>query len=453
MVGAGGSGMAPLARILVTMGHHVSGCDLAPSPRLEDLERLGVDVALGHGAGHVLGADLVVASSAVADSNPDLVAARGAGVHVARRSAVLGGLCALRRTVAVGGTHGKTTTTAMLAAVLSEAGLAPSFLVGGDLVGGGPSAAWHDSEWFVVEADESDGTFLELGAEGVIVTSVEPDHLDHHGSVDALKSAFTRFLTQAPGPRVVCSDDPGAVQAAAGLAHLSYGTGPGARYAMGEVALTAGEVAFTLADDGVELGRLRVGMPGLHNARNAAAAAVAALALGASFAAAARGLGSFAGVARRFERRGEAAGVAFIDSYDHLPGEVAAALAAARHGGWRRIVCVFQPHRFTRTAALWREFASAFDDADVVAVTDVYPAGQAPVPGVTGKLVVDAVLDACPRRRVAWLPRRSDVLAWLAAELRPGDLCLTLGAGDLTSVPDEAMELLRRRAGAVPAPP
>ncbi len=440
--------MAPLARILAGMGHSVSGSDVARTSRTEGLAALGVVVNLGHDPRHVAGAEVVVASTGIPEHNPELVGARQAGIPVVRRSAALAAVCALRRTLAVGGTHGKTTTTAMLAAVLTEAGVRPSFLIGGDLVGGGESAAWHDSEWFLVEADESDGTFLELGAEAVVLTSVEPDHLDYHGSVDALLSAFARFLAEAPGPRVVCTDDPGAARVAAELPHLSYGTGPGARYGVSDVEPARSAVSFSLADAGVELGRLRVNLPGLHNARNAAGAAVAAMALGASFEAAGRGLAGFAGVARRFEWRGEVEGVAFVDSYDHLPGEVAAAVAAARDGGWRRIVCVFQPHRYTRTAALWRDFASAFDGADVVAVTDIYPAGQAPIPGVTGKLVVDAILDVAPGRRVAWLPRRRDVLAWLVAELRPGDLCLTLGAGDLTTVPDEVMELLARRRAA-----
>ena len=434
--------MAPLARILATMGHAVSGSDAAGSARLDQLAASGVAVHVGHHPDHVRDADAVVASTAIAGDNPELVAARAAGIPVLRRSDALAGLCALRRTLAVGGTHGKTTTTAMLAAVLTEAGLEPSYLVGGDLAGAGKSAAWRNGEWFVVEADESDGTFLELGAEAVVLTSVEPDHLDHHGSVDALRAAFVRFLAAAPGPRVVCADDEGAARAVEGLDHLSYGTSPASRFVLDDVELGRSSVSFTLVDAGTELGRLRVEAPGLHNARNAAAAAVVAIALGVPFEAVARGLAVFPGVARRFEWRGEVGGVTFVDSYDHLPGEVAAALDASRHGGWRRIVCVFQPHRYTRTAALWPDFAEAFDGADVVAVTDIYPAGQAPIPGVTGKLVVDAILDANPRRRVAWLPRRGDILAWLAAELRPGDLCLTLGAGDLTTLPDEAMALL-----------
>jgi UDP-N-acetylmuramate--alanine ligase len=290
----------------------------------------------------------------------------------------------------------------------------------------------------VVEADESDGTFLRLGAHGVIVTNVEADHLDHWGTFDALQQAFVQFVAAAPGPKVVCVDDPGAAQVAAAVSGCTtYGTTESADYRLvdGTVVCPDGEVV-----------EVRVPMPGLHNALDATAAFVMCDVLGADRAKVAASLDAFPGVARRWERRGEAAGVTFVDSYDHLPGEVRAVLAAARQGDWRRIVCVFQPHRYTRTRDLHRDFGGAFDEADVVAITDIYPAGQQPIPGVTGKLVVDAVLDAHPWKRVAWLPSRSDVRAWLLAELRAGDLCLTLGAGDLTTLPDEIIEALARRA-------
>jgi UDP-N-acetylmuramate--alanine ligase len=446
LVGAGGTGMAPIATILLAMGHRVSGSDQMDSTRLSRLRTLGGDVRVGHAPIQVADVDVVVASTAIGPSNAELEAARAAGVPVWRRADALAALCAQRRTLAVGGTHGKTTTTAMLATVLRSAGMAPSFLVGGDVPSLEGGASWGTGEWFVVEADESDGTFLELGAEAVVLTSVEADHLDHHGDLHALRRAFVRFLADAPGPRVVCLDDPGAADVAAGIDCITYGTHDQARYRLSDLDLGRDTATFTLTEGSVAHGRIRVPMPGLHNARNAAAAAVVALALGADVDAITAGLDGFGGVARRYERRGEAAGVTFIDSYDHLPGEVAAVLAATRDGGWKRVVCVFQPHRFTRTAALWRDFADAFDGADVLAVTDVYAAGQAPLPGVSGKLIVDAVLDTRPGRRVAWLPTRRDVLAWLLAELQPGDLCLTLGAGDLTTLPDEVLAALVNRS-------
>ncbi len=438
--------MSAIAEVLAAMGHDVTGSDQAASPAVAHLRALGVDVAVGHGAEHVAGAEVVAISTAIPAANPEVVAAHAAGVPVLRRAEALAAICGVRRTVAVSGTHGKTTTTAMLALALRAAGLEPSFIVGGEVRGLGSGAAWGSGGWFVVEADESDGTFLELGAEAVLVTNVEADHLDHWGSFDALLAGFRRFLEEASGPRVVCADDEGAMRCASGLDCLTYGTSAAATHRMADVVPGPDGVAFTLEHEGRRLGRVAVAMPGLHNARNAAGVVVAALALGAELEPVAAALAAFPGVRRRWERRGEAGGVTFIDSYDHLPTEVSAALDAAGAGGWERVVCVFQPHRYTRTRDLWRSFSDAFDGADLLAVTDIYAAGQQPIPGITGKLVLDAVLEAHPWRRSAWLPTRADLLAYLSAELRPGDLCLTLGAGDLTTLPDELGPLVAARA-------
>lgn len=442
VVGVGGSGMSAIATVLAAMGHTVTGSDATESAVLERLRAGGIDARAGHHPELLDGVDLVAVSTAIPKDDPEVVAARAAGIPVLRRAEALAALCSTRRTIAVGGTHGKTTTTAMLALALREAGLQPSFIVGGQVTGLGSGAAWGPGGWFVVEADESDGTFTELGAEVVVVTSVEPDHLDHHGSVDALQAAFARFVRDAPGPRIVCADDSAAAALASAVPCTTYGTAESAEYRVVDVASDRAGSSFTLVHDGETLGRISVPLPGLHNARNAAAAATTALAVGAPFEAAAKALAEFAGVGRRFEVRGGAGGVTFIDDYAHLPTEVAAAIAAARTGGYERVVCAFQPHRYTRTAALWRDFGVAFGDADIVAVTDIYPAGQQPLPGVTGKLIVDAVLDEAPWRRVAWLPRRDHLRSYLAATLRPGDLCLTLGAGDLTMLPDELLPLL-----------
>ncbi|HEX4906239.1 MAG TPA: UDP-N-acetylmuramate--L-alanine ligase [Acidimicrobiales bacterium] len=438
VVAIGGAAMNAMALILQAMGHRVTGSDIADSPVVERLRASGIVVAIGHDGAHVGDADVVAISTAVRDDNPEVVAARAAGIPVVTRPELQGAICALRKPVAVAGTHGKTTTTAMLALALRAAGLDPSFIVGGVVTGLGSGTSWTDADLLVVEADESDGTFLTLGANAVIVTNVEPDHLDHWGSFDALRDGFARFVAAAPGPKVVCADDAGSAAIAATVAGCTtYGTSDGADYRWRDGIVTC--------PDGAQI-PLASPVPGLHNARNATAAFAMADLLGADRTAVAAALASFAGVARRWEPRGTAAGVAFVDSYDHLPSEVKAVLSAAREGVWKRIVCVFEPHRATRTRDLHRQFADAFDDADVLAVTDIYlPAGQQPIPGVTGKLVVDAVLEARPWKRVAWLPRRSDVRSWLLAELRPGDLCLTLGAGDLTTLPDEIIPALQAR--------
>jgi UDP-N-acetylmuramate--alanine ligase len=441
VVGVGGAGMSAIATVLARMGHTVTGSDLKTSTGLTRLEGLGVHVDIGHDAGNVPpDTDAVAISTAVPPTNPEVRAAHERGIPVLRRADILAAIAATRRTIAVAGTHGKTTTSSMLAVVLLGADLDPSFIIGGDVNEIGTGAAWNGGEWFVVEADESDGTFLELGAEGVVVTNVEPDHLGHYGSFDALVDSFDRFLGEATGPRIVCADDDVALRLAKQHGATTYGTSPDADYRL--VVHESGRVGtrFEIHRDEKPLVEVQLPVPGLHNARNATGALVAGVLLGATPEEAAAALGRYGGVARRFQFRGERDGVTFVDDYAHLPTEVRAALATAKDGGWNRVVCVFQPHRYSRTGDLWRDFADAFVDADLLVVTDVYPSGEAPRPGVTGRLIVQAVLDAHPKAWVAYLPRRDDQLAYLRARLRPGDICLTLGAGDLTSLPDALLD-------------
>jgi len=449
VVGAGGAGMSAIATVLAEMGKRVTGSDLKDSAALRRLEAVGVEVHVGHGPDRVGDVDAIVISTAVAPTNPEVVAARARGIPVLRRAELLAAICATRRTVAVAGTHGKTTTSSMLAPMLVEGGVHPAFLVGGDLneVGGG--AVWdgaHPEAPFVVEADESDGTFVELGADSVIVTNLEPDHLDYWGSFDHLVAAFDRFVSDAPGVRVIGADDREAAALAARTpGAITFGQSPGCDWQLTHPSTTRSGTTFGVARDGRDIAEVFLAVPGLHNARNALAGLVMAAELGVPVEVGARALARYAGVARRWHHRGEAGGVTFIDEYSHLPTEVKAALATARDGGWPRVVGVFQPHRYSRTAALWSDFADAFVDADLVVVTDVYPAGEAARPGVSGKLIVDAILDAHPHAAVAWLPGHRDVVSYLARELRSGDLCLTLGAGDLTSLPDELIDLLNVR--------
>jgi UDP-N-acetylmuramate--alanine ligase len=351
----------------------------------------------------------------------------------------LAAICATRRCLAVAGTHGKTTTASMLSLILVEAGMQPSFLIGADVNEIGTNAAWNAGEWLVVEADESYGTFLALRADVAVLTNVESDHLDHYGTFDVLRQAFGDFVAQASQGAVVCADD--AEAATIGRTHGAQlvGTATDATFVMTNVVESRSAVSFTLVGPDGELGPLTIGVPGLHNARNAALATVAALQVGAPFAAAASALARFAGVTRRFEFRGERNGVTFVDDYAHLPTEVRAALATARSGGWSRIVTVFQPHRFTRTASLAEQFGTAFADADALVVTDIYSAGEPPIPGVSGRLVADAVRAQDPRLSVEYVPGWQQLRQRVAALLQPGDLCLTLGAGDLTVLPDELL--------------
>jgi UDP-N-acetylmuramate--alanine ligase len=439
IVGIGGAGMSAIATVLEALGHRVSGSDLKPSSRLERLEALGIEVFVGHRAEQIGDAELVATSTAVPATNPEVVAAKARGIPVLRRAEVLAAITAVRRTVAVAGTHGKTTTSSMLALVLTEAGMSPSYIIGGDINETGAGALWTDGGLLVVEADESDGTFLELGADAVVVTNVEADHLDYYGSFDGVRSAFDRFLADAPGPKVASADDPTA--AALGRAHgaMTFGTSADADYRMVDVETAGLTTTFSLRAGGEQVASVTVPLPGLYNARNACAALVAGVALGATVDAGVRAIARYRGVARRFQLRGERNGVTYVDDYAHNPGKVRAVLAAARDGGWRRIVCVFQPHLYSRTVDLLAGYAHAFTDADLLIVTDIYGAREAPRPGVTGLLVVRAVLDAHPNAQVAYLPDRADVVAYLPQRLRPGDLCLTLSAGDLTTLPDEML--------------
>jgi UDP-N-acetylmuramate--alanine ligase len=450
IVGIGGAGMSAIASVLAAMGHQVSGSDLKESKALDRLADQGLRVAVGHQAEQLGDAAVVARSTAIGDGNPEVVAAREQGLPVLRRSEVLAAITDLRRTISVAGTHGKTTTSSMLAVVLAEAGLDPSFIIGGDVHQIGSGAVWSEGDWFVVEADESDGTFVELTTEVAVVTNVEPDHHAHYGDFAKLRDAFDQFVAGASRLSVVGIDDEeGAALAGRhpGDDLVTVGEAEAATYRIADLRREPRGTTFHLLRRGEDLGELHLPIPGAHNARNAAVAAATALEIGASFDDTAAALARFGGVARRFEFRGETAGVAFVDDYAHLPTEVAAALAAGRDTAPDRLVAVFQPHRYSRVHALADEFGSAFGDADVVVVTDVYSAGETPIPGVSGMAVVTAIRHDDPDRQVDYLPRREDLVGSRVSRLRAGDLCLTLGAGDLTTLPDELQAALSVRPG------
>jgi UDP-N-acetylmuramate--alanine ligase len=451
VVAVGGAGMSGIATVLAEAGHTVSGSDAADSPVLQRLAAIGVRAVVGHDPAHVGDAEFVVASTAVADDNPELAEARRRGIPVLRRLDLLPALARRQPFVSVAGTHGKTTTSALLTVALKGAGEDPSYLVGAPVRSLGGAAAHRPGRWFVLEADESDGSFLAGPRAAALVTNLEPDHLEHWGGWEPLRDGFRRFLEETAGPRVLCGDDTEAARLARELAEtgahpapVTYGCGDGADWRIVDEHLGAGGSRFTLeGPSGAVV--VELPLPGHHNALDAAGALAVVGELGGDVAAAARALGSFGGVARRFEERGRAGGVTVVDDYAHLPTEVRAVLAAGRSGGWRRVVAVFQPHRYSRTQALWREFADAFDDADLLVLTELYAAGEPPRPGVSGKLVLDAVLERHPWRRVAWMPSLDDVVTYLGAELRHGDLCLTIGAGDVTTVGDRVLEILAGR--------
>lgn len=438
IVAAGGAGMSAIGVILRQQGHTVTGSDLRTGPGVDALAAEGVEVVIGHSASNLpVDVDLVFVSTAVADDNPEIIEAVRRGVPVLRRTSSLAVLTAGRRVVAVAGTHGKTTTSSMLTLILIAAGIDPGFLVGAAITGLGVAARNGSGEWFVLEADESDGSFLAAARAVAIVTNIEADHLEHHGSLAGLVASFERFVDTTDGPVVVCADDPGSAALAQGREGVvTYGERAEATYRLVEVRSDRTGVRWVVRRTGYDDLPLEVAAPGRHHALNATAAAAAALEMGVSPTAVQEGLARYRGVARRFEHRGVAAGVTFIDDYAHLPTEVAAAVAAAIAGGWSRVVGVFQPHRYSRTEQLWRDFSDSFEGLDRLVLTGIYPAGEPPRRGVDGGLLVGAVLDAHPRAEVAYIPDLGDLPRYLWSVLRPGDLCLTMGAGDVTTLPD-----------------
>lgn len=441
VVGVGGVGMSAVATVLAEMGHAVSGSDIKASPVLERLRTIGVKVALGHDPANVADADVVVISSAITVSNVEVVEAGRRGITVASRADVLSWIVAAKRSVAIAGTHGKTTTTSMLAQILVRAGMDPSFIVGGELNEIGGSAAWDEGEWLVVEADESDGTFLQLKPTVAVVTNVEPDHLDHFGSLERLREDFRRYVTEASSA-VVWADDPFLGSLAGEEGVITVGRDGRWDYVVSDLRRGRDGSAFALSRRGEALGEFHLAVPGAHNIANAALAGAAGLEVGAEPGAVRAALGAFGGVARRFQFKGCPGGVQIVDDYAHLPGEVRAVLAAAAEGGWERVVAVFQPHRYSRTELLWQEFAGSFGSADVVVVADVYPAGEAPRPGITGRLVADAIREAEPNKEVIYIPGRAELAHALGAILLPGDVCMLLGAGDVGAVAGELEERL-----------
>jgi UDP-N-acetylmuramate--alanine ligase len=445
LVGIGGAGMSGIARLLLARGVSVSGSDLKDSKILAQLRAAGARIEVGHDPGNVGPADAVVVSTAIPRDNVEVGEARRREIPVLARAQVLAALMAERRGIAVAGTHGKTTTTSMLAVILERGGLDPTYLVGGDLNESGSNARSGGGDLLVAEADESDGSFLLLQPDVAVVTNVEEDHLDFYGGGAQVEAAFEAFSAQAQVV-VGCGDD-AAVRRVLRAAprSVTYGEGEANEIRVHGVEVSAhgsrARVRFPEGDVDVALSS-----PGRHYLLNAAAALAAAREVGVEPHRGARALAGFTGVRRRFERRGAVGGAEFVDDYAHHPTEIAATLAAARSQPARRIVAVFQPHRYTRTEAQWRPLGESLAHADLIVLTDVYGAGEAAIPGVTGKLLVDALLERAPRSRAVYLPHRADLPAFLAREIREGDLVLTLGAGDITMVGEETVGLLRERS-------
>ncbi len=437
-LGIGGAGMSGLALVAAKLGAEVSGCDRAESPYMRELREAGIEPQIGHDAGHAVPGVELVASSAIADHEPELVAARERGVPAHRRAALLAEIAGLRRVIAIAGAHGKTTTTAMTAAALEGCGLDPSYLVGAELrLADGmrvSNARWGGGEWIVVEADESDRSFLALSPEVAVVTSVELDHHATYASELELAEAFQQFLERLPETGTAAVWEHAGLSAPGGRTTITYGLGDGASVQARAVERAGAGMRFELLRDGAPVTTVSLPVPGQHNVLNALGALAAAEAAGCPLDRAAAALASFRPAARRFEPVGEANGALIFDDYAHHPTEVEATMRAARALEPKRLVAAFQPHLYSRTLHLHREFGRALALADVVVVLDVYGAREQPtgeLEGVTGKLVADAAADHAGGRQVWWLPTIEDARAMLARHLEPGDLLVTLGAGDV----------------------
>tara|TARA_Y100000768_G_scaffold361862_1_gene320248 strand:+ start:1083 stop:2480 length:1398 start_codon:yes stop_codon:yes gene_type:complete len=443
IVGIGGAGMRSIANVLADMGHDVSGSDLKYSPGLDQLKSKGIKVAIGHSQSNFENPKILTKSTAIPEGNPEVTAALEAGTPVLTRAQIMAVITAKKKSIVVAGTHGKTTTSSILSVLLSAADIEPSFLIGGDLNEIGCGALWNrTSDVLVVEGDESDGSFLELDSDISIITSVESDHLAYYKDDSKLKEAFREFATSTKGLVYLYGDSP-ETQYLKGLPNIrTYGEAPNSTYQIKNYEGKRFASTFEIVNEGKVIANFDLASPGFHNALNATAAVAVAVDLGLSTEKIKRGISQFAGVARRFQYRGEINGISFIDDYAHLPTEVESALEAAKAGKWNRVVAVFQPHRFTRTNDLAPAFSDCFRDADEVIITGIYSAGEKAIPGVTGKLVADAVALKATDQNVRYCEHREDLIMLLQELLVDGDLCLTLGAGDLTNIADQLMGAL-----------
>jgi UDP-N-acetylmuramate--alanine ligase len=442
-VGIGGIGMSAIAEIMLRIGYQVQGSDARAGANTERLERLGAKIFIGHHAAQIDGASAVVFTSAVKVDNPELAAARARRIPLVRRAEMLAELMRLQYSVAVGGTHGKTTTTSMVAAILDAAGFDPTVVNGGIINAYGANAKVGEGDWIVVEADESDGTFLRLRPTVAVVTNIDPEHLDHYGDFEAVKRAFQGFVESIPfyGFAAICIDDPDVQEMAAKVENrrlITYGVNPQSEVRAMNIGIGADGSTFDVLISGADggattvLGEITLPMAGQHNVQNALAAIAIGRELGAPEKAIRKGLAGFGGVRRRFTFTGEARGVKVVDDYGHHPVEISNVLKAARAVSNGRVIAVMQPHRYSRLRDLFQDFCRCFNDADLVIVADVYPAGESPIEGASR----DALIEGLKRhghRHVIALEGPAALPALITAEARAGDLVVCLGAGDITA--------------------
>ncbi len=446
-IGIGGAGMSSLAIVCLAKGFQISGSDIKDSVNTRNLRKAGASICIGHKAESVDGASIVIVSSAIRQTNSELMRARELGIPVWIRAQLLAYLMKEKRSIAVAGTHGKTTTTSMISLMLDESGLDPTFLIGGELNDIGSGARFGEGDYLVAEADESDGSLLCLAPKIVVLTNIEEDHLDYYNSIDEIEKVFLDFMKLLPkdGFAVVCFDDPivQKIIPEVPCKCYTYGFDSSADFWVRNVKLKMGKTSFEVMNGNECLGEIVLTVPGNHNVYNALGTLTLGVLLGVSFKQIKKSLDEFCGVRRRFQYKGEEAQITVVDDYAHHPSEVKATLEAAQTGDWKRVVSVFQPHRYSRTSYLHVEFGKSFSQADMVIITDVYAADEEPVPGVDGKMIVDSILVADPSKDVAYFPKKADIGHYLLGVLDEGDLLLTLGAGDVWAVGEEVLDELK----------
>ena len=456
-VGIGGAGMSPLAKILLLLGYNVSGSDQGTSPIIEELVRLGARVSTdGQRAENVRGADAIVVSTAIPYDNPEVIAAWDLRIPKLHRSDINAALVNEYDGIAVAGSHGKTTTTSMIGVTLDLVGVSPTIIVGGEVPDLGTNAKLGTSRWLVSEADESDGSFLKLRPHVAVVTNVEDDHMDHYGTMEKIIEAFRKFVDQVAedGTAVLCFENEILRQIAAQTKRrvISYAIDTEADYRAADIETYGSIISFNVFERGAEMGRISLNIPGRHNVLNALACIAVARLAGVGFAQIQDALAGFHGAKRRFQTKGKERGVWVVDDYAHHPTEIAATLAAARQTNPGRLICVFQPHRYSRTQLLREEFGTCFAAADLLLLTDVYAAGEAPIPGVSGETLMKEVAKQTGQDAV-YLPARSDLEHYLAQHVRAGDLVITMGAGNILEVGEDLVKRLKEgTAGSAEAP-
>ena len=447
-VGIGGIGMSGIAEVLLNLGYRVTGSDLAESETTHRLQRLGAEVFLDHRAENLKEADVVVTSSAVRKENPEVLAAQERLIPVIPRAEMLAELMRMKYGIAVAGTHGKTTTTSMIATVLAHGGLDPTAVIGGKLNAFGSNAKLGQGDLLVAEADESDGSFLRLTPTIAVVTNIDPEHLDHYRNLEEIKEAFLAFINKVPfyGLAVLCLDHENVQALIPRVAKRfsTYGLTTQANYRATDISFNGLTTTFRAFEKDRELGLLSIRMPGLHSVYNALATLATALELELDFGVVKEGLGSFSGVQRRFQVKGEWGGVMVVDDYGHHPAEIKATLSAAKRGWGRRTVVVFQPHRYTRTRDLFKDFLTAFNQADVLFLTGIYAASEDPLPGVNVEDLSEGI-KGHGHKDVTLVPEKDRIVERLLPRLRPGDMVFTLGAGDVWKVGEALIKRLKER--------